>query len=62
MSSLKSNLKKPNVPLELLQWLQAKFPDRAPSRDDSERHIWIKVGHIEVIQHLEKMYREQEGP
>lgn len=62
MSDPKKNLKKPNVSLELLQWLRDKFPNQVPSLSDDDRHIWCRVGQVELVRHLEKLYQEQQGP
>lgn len=62
MSDPKKNLKKPNVSLELLQWLRDKFPNQVPSLSDDDRYIWCRVGQVELVRHLEKLYQEQQGP
>ena len=53
--------KKPHVPRELLQWLKARFPDRAPDREDTDREVWLAVGQVEVVRHLQSLFDEQEG-
>lgn len=52
--------KKPHVPKELLAWLKFCFPDKAPGRDDTDREVWIKVGQVEVVRHLQRLLDEQE--
>ncbi|MBS0180010.1 MAG: hypothetical protein JSR20_14740 [Nitrospira sp.] len=39
----------PSVPLPLLERLEALFPNRIPSPNDSDREIWLKTGRAEVV-------------
>lgn len=52
--------KKPYIPRDLLEWLKARFPDSAPLRTDTDREVWIRVGHVEVVRHLQALYDQQE--
>jgi hypothetical protein len=54
------NPKKPHVSRELLVWLQDIFPDKAPNREDSDREVWIKRGHVEVVRKLTALHDQQE--
>ncbi len=52
--------KKPYVPKDLLTWLEETFRDKAPSRDDSNRMVWIQAGQVEVVRALRRLYELQE--
>jgi hypothetical protein len=49
----------PIVDIQLLEALKERFPNRCPSRSDSYDLIKIKIGHQEVIDFLEKEFKEQ---
>ena len=49
----------PIVDLQLLEALREHYPDRSPNRSDSDRDIWIKVGQVEVVRFLSRMFQEQ---
>ena len=50
---------KPHVSTELLEYLKATFPDRCPDKTDQEREIWMAVGAVTVVRHLEALERAQ---
>lgn len=50
----------PFVPPELVRALQEAFPDRVPELADSDREVWVKVGHQKVVRFLAKKVEEQE--
>jgi hypothetical protein len=43
---------------ELIKHLKQEFPLRSPRITDSDREIWVKVGHQEVISYLERKLEE----
>lgn len=47
-----ANKKLPPVDPALIEWLESKYPNEVPKLSDSEREVWVKVGHQEVIDHL----------
>ena len=50
----------PHVPKELLEFLEELYPLRMPRVDETEREIFVRVGHREVLRTLKKFYDEQE--
>lgn len=52
----------PPVPGPLLERLEALFPNRSPSPNDSDREIWLKAGRAEVVSLLRDEYDEQIKP
>jgi hypothetical protein len=42
----------PNDFNEIIQWLDAQYPDRCPKLEMSEREIWIAVGERKVVEVL----------
>jgi hypothetical protein len=55
-----TNEKTPYVPEELVDWLDARFPDRCPDPSDSDREIWAKAGARRVVDTLRAMLRNQD--
>lgn len=51
--------KLPVIPKDLLDVLDAKFPEKCPEVNWSDREIWIKVGQRSVVRHLLKIYEQQ---
>ncbi len=50
---------KPHVSTELLEYLKATFPDSCPDKTDLDRDIWMSVGAVAVVRHLEALERAQ---
>ena len=48
-----------SVPTALLEELEQRFPDQCPSKEDTNREVWIKVGQVEVIRFLRKQHELQ---
>jgi hypothetical protein len=49
------------IPPELLQFLEAVFPDRVPPLNMPERDLWAYTGKVELIRYLRsEMERQQE--
>jgi hypothetical protein len=59
-----NNGKTPFIPEALVDWLDARFPDRCPDPSDSDRAIWCKTGARQVVDMLRAISRQQvdEGP
>lgn len=47
------------VPEALLEELEKRFPDQCPSKEDTDREVWIKVGNVEVLRFLRKQFDVQ---
>lgn len=45
----------PPVDKSLIEWLERRFPNQVPDPEDSDRQVWIKVGHQEVIKDLRRI-------
>ena len=50
----------PPVSKELLDFLKEIYPVRMPKIDETEREIFVRVGHQEVIRTLEKFHAQQD--
>lgn len=50
------NDKFPKVPIDLLEALEARFPDKAPSLKTPGREIWAAVGNAQVVRFLRDMH------
>lgn len=44
----------------LVRWLQARYPDRCPSIDYSDRKIWMEAGAREVVNTLIELHNSQQ--
>jgi hypothetical protein len=42
----------PPVDPQLVEWLEAKWPNRVPDIDEADREIWAAVGRQEVIAYI----------
>lgn len=51
--------KKPEIPQEIVDWLDRRFPLVSPRLDESEREIFYRVGQRAVVDHLMSLRREQ---
>lgn len=49
----------PFIPLELIEWLDKKFPERTPEPTATLDHIRIETGKREVVRFLKVKYEEQ---
>lgn len=45
----------PPVDPALIEWLEDRFPNQVPDIDDSDRRVWMKAGHQEVITELKRV-------
>jgi hypothetical protein len=46
----------PPVPLDLLEFLERCYPDRAPDPMDTERTIWMKAGQADLVRKLRAVH------
>lgn len=49
----------PPVPLQLLEALEAQFPNQVPELSDTERQIWAKVGNQQVLRFMRRQFEER---
>lgn len=42
----------PAIPLDLLEALEKRFPDKAPSGTETERSLWIETGKVHLVRFL----------
>lgn len=49
----------PAISAELIKALDARFPDKCPKPDASDRSIWIAVGQRQVVELLIEELRRQ---
>lgn len=51
----------PEPPIDeaLLDYLKECFPDRCPTLGHTDREIWVAVGAVKVIRHLQAVYDGQ---
>lgn len=49
----------PNIPKDLIEDLDRRFPHRCPRPEDPERGIWIYSGKRELVEFLKEAYRRQ---
>ena len=50
----------PPISKELIDFLNELYPMRMPKMDETERQIFVRVGHREVVRTLEKFYADQD--
>lgn len=49
----------PTITKELIEYLEAIYPDKAPKLNDSDRQIWATVGQVELVRHLRAIHDQQ---
>ena len=49
----------PDIPLELLQDLERRFPDKAPTIGTSSEKVWYNAGAASVVRFLRHHYDRQ---
>lgn len=47
----------PAVPLELIEALESRFPDRCPDLRTPEREVWAATGRAEVVRFLREAHQ-----
>lgn len=53
-------LEAPVIKKDLLAYLTERFPDKAPTAEQSEREIWMAVGAVGVVRHLHHVFEDQQ--
>lgn len=56
---MESDITRPHVTQQLIDYLTKIFPDQCPNRTMSDREIWIAVGSVCVVKHLNMLLQEQ---
>ena len=49
----------PQIPLDLIQWLDRMYPFPLPDTKIPERDLWKKVGERTVYENLKRIYESQ---
>lgn len=49
----------PNIPNDLIEHLDRRFPHRCPRLEDTDRGIWIYSGKRELVEFLKETHRRQ---
>lgn len=55
-----TDIKLPPISKDLIDVLEALFPDKCPDINDSDRKIWIDVGQQKVIRFLKHQFKLQQ--
>lgn len=55
-----NKVKPPVITQELINYLSSIYPDTVPKVSDSDRDIWVNVGAVSVVRHLESIKKRQE--
>lgn len=51
----------PEIRLDLLEWLEGEYPDRAPLTSDEWHHIVVRAAQVELVRRLRTVYEEQQS-
>ena len=51
--------KSPPISQELITFLDARYPDQVPNPEETDRQIWRRVGNVEVVRFLKRLFEEQ---
>jgi hypothetical protein len=51
---------KPILEVELINYLDELYPDKAPDLSMDEKLIWFRAGQVSVVRHLKDQYNLQE--
>ena len=54
-----TNTPLPYIEANLLNYLKSVFPDRVPDASMDDRAIWVEVGKVAAVRHLEDIYKQQ---
>lgn len=49
----------PQIPPELLEYLESLYPDCSPDLKTPDRQIWHKAGQVDVVRHLRSIFDQQ---
>ena len=58
-SQSSTNTPLPHIAQNLLIYLRGAFQDRVPTPSMTDREVWMEVGKISVVRHLEDIYKQQ---
>jgi len=58
-SQSSTNTPLPHIAKNLLIYLRGAFQDRVPTPSMTDREVWMEVGKISVVRHLEDIYKQQ---
>jgi hypothetical protein len=50
----------PYIELEIIQYLDELYPDKAPDLSMEEKLIWFTAGQVSVVRHLKEQQKLQE--
>jgi len=50
----------PYIEAEIIQYLDAIYPDKAPDLSMEEKLIWFTAGQVSVVRHLKEQHKLQE--
>lgn len=54
-----ANTELPHISQNLLMYLRKVYQDAVPNIGMTDRDIWIEVGKISVVRHIEDIYKQQ---
>lgn len=49
----------PRIPNDLIEALDALYPERTPDPQWSDREVWMRVGERRVVRTLQRIFDEQ---
>lgn len=55
----KKTPRKPEIPLDLLEYLEAQYPDRCPTADTSRETFLNTASKVELVRTLRALYERQ---
>jgi len=58
-SQSSTNTPLPHITQNLLSYLQEAYQDSVPTPGMTDREVWMEVGKISVVRHLEDIYKQQ---
>lgn len=50
----------PEIPKELIEYLETICPDASPDLNTGEREIWWRAGKVDLVRHLRSVHEEQQ--
>lgn len=56
---MESDIIRPHVTQQLIDYLSIIYPDRCPHPSMTDREIWIAAGGAQVVKHLNMLLQEQ---
>ena len=49
----------PHIPKELLEYLEALYPEKVPEINWTDREVWAYTGKVKVVRKLRQLYTDQ---